>query len=104
MGCFDLLGRRIWRSVLLLVQDSEPAQVEGERKVKMGLIWVPSAVPRIHLPTVCSRLLPRHPHLPPTAWSPRGTLNRPQGTSKTLLRQLVALGAKLLPGWRPLDQ
>ena len=45
-----------------------------------------SAVPRIHLPTVRSRLLPRRPHLPPTAWAPRGTLNRPQNTSKTLQR------------------
>ena len=56
------------------------------RKVKRGLTGVPSAVPRIHLPTVCSRLLPRRPHLPPTDWAPRGTLNRPQSTSKTLQR------------------
>jgi len=59
--------------------DSEPALAEGERKVKRGLTGVLLAVPRIHLPTVRSRLLPRHPHLPPTAWAPRGTLNRPQG-------------------------
>ena len=76
--------------------DSEPALAEGERKVKRGLTGVVSAVPRIHLPTVRSRLLPRHPHLPPTAWAPRGTLNRPQSIYKTLLRPLVALGAKLL--------
>ena len=66
--------------------DSEPALAEGERKVKRGLTGVVSAVPRIHLPTVRSRLLPRRPHLPPTAWAPRGTLNRPQNTSKTLQR------------------
>jgi hypothetical protein len=41
--------------------DSESALAEGERKVKRGLTGVVSAVPRIHLPTVRSRLLPRHP-------------------------------------------
>ena len=49
--------------------DSEPALAENERKVKRGLTGVPSAVLRIHLP--------------PAAWAPRGTLNRPQSTSKT---------------------
>ena len=67
--------------------DSEPALAEGERKVKRGLTGVSSAVPRIHLPAVLSRLLQRYPYLP-------------QSTSKTLLRPPpVALGgAKLLPG------
>jgi hypothetical protein len=80
--------------------DSEPALAEGERKVKRGQTAVVSAIPRIHLPTVRSRLLPRHPHLPPTAWAPRGTLNHPQNASKTLLRALVALD-KRLPGSVP---
>ena len=55
--------------------DSEPALAEGERKVKRGMTGVVSAVPRIHLPTVRSRLLPRHPHLPPTAWAPQTPAN-----------------------------
>ena len=49
------------------VQDFDPAQVEGEWKVKRGLPGIPSAVPRIHLLGVRSRLLPRRPHLSPDA-------------------------------------
>ena len=78
--------------------DSEPALAEGERKVKRGLTGVVSAVPRLHLPTVRGRLLPRHPHLPSTAWAPRGTLNRPRSASKTLLLPLVPLALKP-PTW-----
>ena len=76
--------------------DSEPALAEGERKVKRGMTGVVSAVPRIHLPTVRSRLLPRHLHLPPPPGRPEAPLNRPQSIYKTLLRPLVALGAILL--------
>lgn len=49
------------------IQDFDPAQVEGEWKVKRGLPGIPSAVPRIHLLGVRSRLLPRRPHLSPDA-------------------------------------
>ena len=97
-GCFDALEHNMWCFSKCRFFDSEPDLAEGERKVKRGLTGAPSAVPRIHLPTVRSRLLPRRPHLPPTAWAPRVTLNCPQSTSKTLLRPLVALGRQT-PTW-----
>jgi hypothetical protein len=40
--------------------DFDPGQSEGERKVKMGLSGMPRTAPRIRLPSICARSLPRH--------------------------------------------
>ena len=72
--------------------DSEPALAEGERKVKRGLTGVVSAVPRIHLPTVRSRLLPRHLpfHLPPgRSEAPSTALRAPSRPQSALLARLA---------------
>ena len=87
-----LLRHCIWWFSFSPVQDSDPAQVEGEWKVKRGLSGMPSAVPRIHLPSVRSRLLPRHPHLPSGTWLPCETPHPPS----------TALRAPPRPCWRPL--
>ena len=40
------------------VQDSEPAQAEGERKVKRGIALMLSEVPRVHLLTILRQVAP----------------------------------------------
>ena len=77
--------------------DSEPALAEGERKVKRGMTGVVSAVPRIHLPTVRSRLLPRHPqppseHLQDPAAPPGGTWRQTPAVGDPLISRHL-LGA-----------
>lgn len=63
--------------------------------MKRGLSGMPSAVPRIHLPSVRGTSLPRQPHLHLAPGCPRDhstPFNRPQSASKTLLRLLLAQG------------
>jgi hypothetical protein len=88
--------RRLWTQYVgffwVPLFDSEPALVEGERKVKRVLTGVVSAVPRIHLPTVRSRLLPRHLpfHLPPgRSEAPSTALRAPSRPQSALLARLA---------------